>query len=94
MNLSTIAFAAATLAFSATLAAEPVASSPGPARAQQPERPSPQEQVSRARERCQAERGVDCQSASGLKEWVLLERSRAEAVQEGSRHRIVAPRRF
>jgi hypothetical protein len=45
----------------------------------------------RAQERCRANRGVDCDSAEGLNEWKLLERSRREAVSEGSRHRLPAP---
>ncbi len=91
MNLSPFTFmVAATLAAAPAWADQAVPiSGPGTSQA------SPaQELVSRAREHCRAERGVDCGSASGLKEWVLLERSRAEAVQEGSRRRIVVPRRF
>jgi hypothetical protein len=42
--------------------------------------------IDSARERCRANRGVDCDSEAGLKEWLLQERSRAEAVKEGSRH--------
>jgi type II secretory pathway pseudopilin PulG len=34
----------------------------------------------RARANCIANRGVDCDSEAGLQEWLLLERSRAEAV--------------
>jgi type II secretory pathway pseudopilin PulG len=34
----------------------------------------------RARENCIANRGVDCDSEAGLQEWLILERSRAEAV--------------
>jgi hypothetical protein len=44
------------------------------------------QRVERARERCKANRGVDCDSPTGLKEWLLQERSREEAVREGSRH--------
>jgi hypothetical protein len=36
--------------------------------------------IQRARENCIANRGVDCETPEGLTEWVLLERSRAEAV--------------
>ena len=43
------------------------------------------ERVDKARERCRANRGVDCDSAAGVKEWVLQERPRAEAVRDGSR---------
>ena len=31
--------------------------------------------------------GVDCDTPEGLREWLLQERSRAEAIREGSRHR-------
>jgi hypothetical protein len=34
----------------------------------------------RARANCIANRGVDCDSPEGLQEWLILERSRAEAV--------------
>jgi type II secretory pathway pseudopilin PulG len=34
----------------------------------------------RARATCIAQRGVDCDSEEGLQEWLILERSRAEAV--------------
>ena len=34
----------------------------------------------RARANCIANRGVDCDSEAGLQEWLILERSRAEAV--------------
>jgi type II secretory pathway pseudopilin PulG len=36
--------------------------------------------IQRARENCLANRGVDCDSPQGLQEWLILERSRAEAV--------------
>lgn len=39
-----------------------------------------QRRLARARANCQANRGTDCDSAEGLREWLLLERSRAEAV--------------
>lgn len=42
-------------------------------------------QASRAQERCRANRGVDCETPAGLQEWQLQERSRAQAVKEGSR---------
>ena len=35
--------------------------------------------------RCEAERGVDCQTAKGLQEWLLQERTRKEAEIQGSR---------
>ncbi len=44
------------------------------------------QQIERAKQRCRENRGVDCDTPEGLKEWVLQERSRAEAVREGSRH--------
>jgi hypothetical protein len=34
----------------------------------------------RARENCIAQRGVDCDTDRGLDEWIIQERSRAEAV--------------
>jgi hypothetical protein len=42
-------------------------------------------------ERCKAQRGVDCETSGGLNEWLLLERSRQEAVAAGSRQRIARP---
>jgi hypothetical protein len=45
----------------------------------------------KAVERCKANRGVDCDTREGLKEWQLLERTRREAIQDGSRRRA-APR--
>ena len=39
----------------------------------------------RAVARCKADRGVDCSTPQGLQEWELQERSRAQAVREGSR---------
>ena len=39
-----------------------------------------------AKERCRLNHGVDCDTPEGLKEWLLLERSREEAVRDGSRH--------
>ena len=51
------------------------------------------QQVERAKKRCGLNHGVDCETAKGLKEWLLLERSRAEAVREGSRHLLPAQSR-
>jgi hypothetical protein len=34
--------------------------------------------------RCEAQRGVDCRTEEGLRVWLLQERSRAEAVEDGS----------
>ena len=39
-----------------------------------------QVRVQRAREKCVANRGVDCETIDGLQEWLLLDRSRADAV--------------
>jgi hypothetical protein len=44
------------------------------------------QRVDRAKERCRQNHGVDCDTPEGLKEWLLLERSREEAVREDSRH--------
>ena len=37
-------------------------------------------QVARAKARCIEQRGVDCDSERGLEEWMLLDRTREEAV--------------
>jgi hypothetical protein len=39
-----------------------------------------QRRYERARENCNAQRGVDCDTDRGLDEWLIQERSRAEAV--------------
>jgi hypothetical protein len=39
-----------------------------------------QQRLERARERCNANRGTDCDTVEGLQEWILLDRSRADAV--------------
>lgn len=39
-----------------------------------------QRRYERARENCIAQRGVDCDTDRGLDEWLIQERSRAEAV--------------
>lgn len=44
------------------------------------------QRADRAKERCRLNHGVDCDTPEGLKEWLLLERSREEAVRDGSRH--------
>jgi len=49
--------------------------------------------VERAKERCKLNRGVDCETAQGLKEWLPLDRSRKEAVREGSRHLVPGQRK-
>jgi hypothetical protein len=60
-----------------------------PAAAQQAQQDAPADdsalQRERAIERCQANRGSDCESDAGLREWLLQERSREEAEAEGSR---------
>jgi aminoglycoside phosphotransferase (APT) family kinase protein len=64
-------------------------SAPVAAQAQNPpdkKATSKNERVDRAKERCRLNHGVDCDTPEGLKEWLLLERSRKEAVREGSRH--------
>jgi len=42
-------------------------------------------QRERAIERCEENRGSDCETDAGLAEWLLQERSRDEAEAEGSR---------
>jgi hypothetical protein len=37
-------------------------------------------QIDRARARCIEQRGVDCDTVLGLQEWMMLERTREEAV--------------
>jgi hypothetical protein len=49
-----------------------------------------EQQVKRAKERCRLNRGVDCETSEGLKEWLLYERSRDEAIRDGSRHLLPA----
>ena len=39
-----------------------------------------QDRVQHAREKCLANRGADCDTMDGLSEWLLLDRTRAEAV--------------
>lgn len=39
-----------------------------------------EQRIERIRERCLANRGTDCDTAAGLREWLLLDRTRAEAV--------------
>ena len=48
-------------------------------------------QRARAVARCKADRGVDCDTPQGLNEWVLQERSRAQAMREGSRRGSPVP---
>ena len=57
------------------------------------------QRTERAKERCQLNHGVDCDTPTGLNEWLLLERSRKDALRDGSRHlppaqpRAAPPRR-
>lgn len=51
------------------------------------------QRADRAKERCKLNHGVDCDTPEGLKEWLLLERSREEAVRDGSRHLLPDPPR-
>ena len=46
------------------------------------------QRADRARERCRLNHGVDCDTPEGLKEWLLQERSRQEAIRDGSRRRV------
>jgi hypothetical protein len=74
----------------AVLASAPLAAQTRPTPA---ERSAAQaQQVEHAKERCRQNRGVDCDTPEGLKEWLLQERSREEAVREGSRHLLPAQR--
>jgi Ni/Co efflux regulator RcnB len=41
-----------------------------------------QKRLAHARENCLANRGVDCDTPAGLQEWLILERTRAEAVMD------------
>src|SRR6266853_1342640 len=46
-----------------------------------------QRRLQRARDNCNANHGVDCDSEQGLQEWLLLDRTRAEAVLD----RVIPP---
>ena len=48
-------------------------------------------QVERARARCVEQRGVDCNTLQGLQEWMLLDRTREEAVLDQIRVEPVQP---
>ena len=39
-----------------------------------------QRRIEQAAEKCRANRGTDCDTLEGLQEWLLLDRSRADAV--------------
>lgn len=58
--------------------AEPIADRDRAVAAQQ--QAAQQRQVDRARERCIANRGTDCDTLDGLQEWILQDRSRSDAV--------------
>jgi hypothetical protein len=47
--------------------------------------------LERAAEQCRANRGVDCDTPAGLQEWLLNDRSRAEAVLDRVAPITVAP---
>lgn len=46
------------------------------------------ERRERAVERCKSQRGIDCDTPEGRREWLDQERTRREAVKDGSRHRL------
>ena len=46
-----------------------------------------QQQVERAKARCKVNHGADCDTPEGLKEWELQERTRQEAIRDGSHRR-------
>ena len=58
--------------------AEPIADRERAAAAQQ--QADQQRRVERAQARCIANRGTDCDTPEGLQEWILLDRSRSDAV--------------
>lgn len=60
------------------------------AAAQSAPQPAPKGPGGSAADNCRANRGVDCDTPQGLREWELLERSREQAVRDGSR-RLVRP---
>jgi hypothetical protein len=66
------------LAAAFPVAAEPIAD-PQRARAAAVQA-AQQQRIDQAREKCLAHRGADCDTYSGLREWLLLDRSRADAV--------------
>ncbi len=66
-----------------------LASAPVAAQTQTPKGGHPtikNQRVDHAKKRCRLNHGVDCDTPGGLKEWLLLERSRKEAVRDGSHH--------
>jgi len=77
MKLAPLLIAAAgAMVFSAH--AEPIADRDRAIAAQQ--QAESQKRIDRAREKCIANRGADCDTLDGLQEWLLQDRSRAEAV--------------
>jgi hypothetical protein len=58
--------------------AEPIADRERAAAAQA--QAAQQRHVEQARDRCIANRGTDCDTLEGLREWLLLDRSRSDAV--------------
>jgi len=50
------------------------------------------DKIQKAKERCKAQRGTNCDTPEGLNEWMLQERSRQEAIRDGSRHRPAPPK--
>jgi hypothetical protein len=77
MKLATLRIAAAgAMVFSAH--AEPIADRDRAIAAQQ--QAEAQKRIDRAREKCIANRGADCDTLDGLQEWLLQDRSRADAV--------------
>lgn len=47
--------------------------------------------LERATQQCELHRGVDCQTAAGLQEWLLNDRSRADAVLDRIAPITIAP---
>jgi len=82
IDLRTLAIALAVLASASVSAQAPSAPDTKAAAKEQ--------QAKRAKERCRLNRGVDCETPEGLKEWLLYERSRDEAIRDGSRHLLPA----
>jgi hypothetical protein len=50
-----------------------------------------QQRIDRAKARCTLNHGVDCDKPEGLKEWVLQERTRQEAIRDGAHRRGTQP---
>ncbi len=83
----TISFRAFAVAMAVLVSAPVAAQGPNPPDKKVTTRNQP---VERAKQRCRLNHGVDCDTPGGLKEWLLLGRSRDEAVREGSRHLLPA----